>query len=451
MMETPASSAFPATVIVPLKDQRPGWLAHSLTSALEQTVAGEIIVVHATQTPASTREAMRAHDPEGSRLRLLPERRPGFAAALNTGIQAARAPRIGFLFSDDWLDRRTLEICLPLAADIVSTGQVIHFEADDGGEARPPVRQWVERRDYQDKPTLERRAGVLDHFLLLDRRAVIAAGGIDETVGATGPDDFDLIWTLLERGASVALVEEALYHYRDHGDPRLSTAGIATQEVALRRILAKHGVFGADAEESLRTHACWFGVRIADRLDAREGAKKDSSAPGEARRRGARRVAEGRTDEALECFRHAARGSVLAFRHVARLLSKGNDADRRAAGRTLARAVAMGNAWAARDLAFLIAAEEDTAGGAVWHAITAVLDDEEARILSRTALDALSPEVISGAARRLWPGDIEESGWASSEGAVDTGALLGLARRLLWRRDRAALQALSVPSLTITP
>ena len=66
-------------------------------------------------------------------------------------------------------------------------------------------------------------------------------GGVDATIGQTGPDDYDLLWTLLEYGASVSIVEESLYCYRDHAQAwRLSLKPAGEQTENLKKILSKH-------------------------------------------------------------------------------------------------------------------------------------------------------------------------------------------------------------------
>jgi hypothetical protein len=85
-------------------------------------------------------------------------------------------------------------------------------------------------------------------------------GGLDESIGKyPGIDDFDLIWTLLERNARVSLVSEGLYHYRDHDGERLTLRDPATAIANLRKILVKHGIADEQAVDILKRHARWCG------------------------------------------------------------------------------------------------------------------------------------------------------------------------------------------------
>lgn len=112
-------------------------------------------------------------------------------------------------------------------------------------------------------PTLEAKADYLSHFFLLRRARVLAVGGADETLGdPAGIDDYDLIWVLLEHGASVAIVERFLYRRRDHAGERLTTRPPAEIRATLGRILDKHGITGAEHERLLARKARWFGQPV---------------------------------------------------------------------------------------------------------------------------------------------------------------------------------------------
>ena len=84
-----------------------------------------------------------------------------------------------------------------------------------------------------------------------------AVGGLDETIGdSPGVDDFDLLWCMLDRGASLlAIVEERLYNYRDHDGERLTTRKKDEMVATFTRILEKHGIaepeLGDDATRAL--------------------------------------------------------------------------------------------------------------------------------------------------------------------------------------------------------
>ena len=251
-------SAPEATVLIPVLRQEDAWLEQAIRSALDQTAPCDVLVVVHPPTPPGNLAVVRRLQ-EAAPDRLVVHRAPtGFAIALNTGFRLARTPRIGLLLSDDWLDPRAVEACLAVPADIVSTGQVRW--AADGRTELPALRRAVLRRKFDALPTLEAKARYLTHFFLFRREKLLEVGGADETLGDTpGIDDYDLIWVLLERGASVGIVEEFLYHYRDHDGERLTLRPRAEMLVTAARILDKHGLSGEERERILALRARWFG------------------------------------------------------------------------------------------------------------------------------------------------------------------------------------------------
>ncbi|MBX3024437.1 glycosyltransferase [bacterium] len=250
-----------ASIVVPLLRQDDAWLAQALDSALRQTVPAEVVVVTAPTTPASNRAVLDAFAREHPHLVVRQQRRAGFPAAINDGIGTARAPRIGLLLSDDWLEPTAVEETLRIDADIVSAG--ISTRAADGVTRLDRPGDVVTMDGFLARPTLERRAAYLQHFFLFSRASLVAVGGLDETLGdAPGIDDYDLVWTLLERGATVGIVGRSLYNYRDHERERLTLRDPAQQVRTLERILDKHGVGGDERQELIARHARWFGRPI---------------------------------------------------------------------------------------------------------------------------------------------------------------------------------------------
>lgn len=247
------------TIVVPLLRQRERWLAQAVRSALGQTVSCEVIVVISSLTPVSNLEVLHASARDcPDRLVITREARRGFPAAINTGIARATGRRVGLLLSDDWLEPTAVEECARLDADIVSSGHT-NFAAD-GTTLLSHLSRTPLPRVYETLPNLEAKATYLTHFLLLDKSAVLAAGGLDESLGdAPGIDDYDLIWTLLERGASVALTGCPLYNYRVHDGERLTLRDREEQLRVLGRILDKHRLTGEDRERTIHQHGRWLG------------------------------------------------------------------------------------------------------------------------------------------------------------------------------------------------
>jgi GT2 family glycosyltransferase len=267
-------SEFPATIVIPLLDQVDDWLEQCLRSALDQTVRCEVIVVSSPKTRRSNLDLLAALRSDFRNLRMLPRHVLGFPGALNAAFDTASAERIGLLLSDDWLDLRALELCLRQDADIVSSGNRV-FDADGRtmfAELGHPLRM----RDFLQCRTLERKARYLQHFFLFRKSKLQEIGGADESLGDfPGIDDFDMIWTLLEHGATVALTEQQLYNYRDHDGERLSLRPSEQATAVLEKILDKHRVLEPERTQVLREHSEWYGRRLRQVVDERVRNRND--------------------------------------------------------------------------------------------------------------------------------------------------------------------------------
>jgi len=259
-VQEPLAVTLRASIVIPLLREPLEWLEHCVRSALAQSPASEVLVVVSPRTPPELVVALRRWSVEAPALAVLVEEGTGFAAALNTGIRASRTSRVGFLLADDWLEHRAVECCLAHDADIVSSG--LRVWSDDGCREFTSLQRCPTQATYENLSSIERKAGYLEHFFLFRREALMAVGGVDETIGSTGADDFDLIWTMLERGATVAVIPDLLYNYRDHHGERLTLRPAAVQRRDLARILDKHGVRGAARERMLREHEVWFGAPV---------------------------------------------------------------------------------------------------------------------------------------------------------------------------------------------
>jgi len=260
MIEAERSDGRPddVTIIVPLLHQNDRWLRRALRSAVNQTQLVDVLVVTSPRTPSSNRATLDCVAREASNLRVMDRKRPGFPAGLNEAIEASKGDRIGLLLTDDWLAPSAVAKCAAFDQDIVCTQKMTW--AEDG--LTPVERPWkfLKNSTYERLPTLERKASYLGHFFLFQKRMIEKIGGLDETLGDTpGIDDFDMIWTLLEQGATARIVEEKLYNYRDHSGARLTLRPREEMIATMKRIIRKHGIVGAEAEEVLARHARSFG------------------------------------------------------------------------------------------------------------------------------------------------------------------------------------------------
>lgn len=251
-----------ATIVIPLLRQRDEWLRRAVSSALAQTDGVEIIVVISPLTPASNLKVLEEAADAGAasastRLVVTPRTGTGFPNAINTGIQRATTDRVGLLLSDDWLDPEAVSESRAVDADIVGTGAT-RFTAHES--ELPHLRRPLNLEAFAACPTLEAKASYLTHFLLFRKAKLEEIGGLDETLGdAPGIDDYELLWTLLERGATVGVTARPLYRCRIHGGERLTMRDREEQLKTLERIFDKHDFHGELRALRLRDHARWFG------------------------------------------------------------------------------------------------------------------------------------------------------------------------------------------------
>lgn len=261
--------SYPASVVIPLLRQNDRWLEQAIRSALGQTTRCEVLVVPSPHTPTANLaivEELRRGAPD--RLIVSPPM-GGFPCAVNTGVRLARAERVGLLLSDDWLEPTAVEECLKIEADVVSTG--LRSVASDGSDL-PHLGRPLDLDCFLGLATPERRAAYLTHFLLFSRPTVDSVGGLDETLGdAPGIDDYDLIWVLLEHGATVGITPCPLYNYRVHGGDRLTLRNPEEQARTLSRILDKHGVEGPEKARLIEKQGVWLG-RSEDSVHAERAA-----------------------------------------------------------------------------------------------------------------------------------------------------------------------------------
>jgi glycosyltransferase involved in cell wall biosynthesis len=252
---------FPASIVIPLLDQVDEWLEQCVRSALRQTMRCEVLVVLSPKTRTSNLRLLDHLKLEFDNLRILPRDIMGFPGALNAGFKAASASRIGLLLSDDWLEERAIEAALQFDTDIVSSGNRVWDAA--GRTILAEVSSAPRMAEFLRRGTMERKARYLQHFFLFRKTKLMEIGGADESLGDfPGIDDFDMIWVLLERGATVAIVEEQLYNYRDHDGQRLSLKPPQEATAVLERILDKHGVIDPERAIVIEEHSRWYGRRL---------------------------------------------------------------------------------------------------------------------------------------------------------------------------------------------
>jgi glycosyltransferase involved in cell wall biosynthesis len=249
-----------ASVIIPLLRQVDAWLEQCVSSALQQCVPTEVVVVRSEMTPPSNLKILARLQNQHKNLQIISERRArSFPNAINTGFESARTDRVGLLLSDDWLDRKAVAACMEKSADIVSTGNCVYLPDGRVNKAASRVPSMARFRRLR---TLEEQASYLQHFFLFRRETALRVR-LDESIGNyPGIDDYDFIWTLLEHSASVEIVPMQLYHYRDHDGERLTLVNRDLALNNLTKILHKHKIKESEMPSIIDCHVAWFGKPI---------------------------------------------------------------------------------------------------------------------------------------------------------------------------------------------
>jgi GT2 family glycosyltransferase len=207
------------SVLLPVRNGLP-WLLEALNSLANQTLDAFEIVVLEDGSTDGTDEFLRTWPDD--RLRIIPTGGVGVAAALNIGLEAARAPLIARQDADDvsapdrldaqveFLTRRAeVGVLGTLASYIDATGGVV-----DNAWVRTIRAQQDTAASPQQIAELMPLTCCITHGSVMARTALLRqAGGYRQTTAPA--EDYDLWLRLLPR-ARFAKIAQRLYSYRVH-------------------------------------------------------------------------------------------------------------------------------------------------------------------------------------------------------------------------------------------
>ncbi len=217
-----SSSTAIVSVLLPVRDAEET-LPVALRSCLRQREERiEVVVVDDGSRDASAALAAEAAAGD-ARVRLLRRPASGLVAALNTGLDACRAPFVARLDADDWMHRdRVAAQLAALAADrsLAAVGAHVRlFPRAKLTEGRRAYECWLNGIDSPERveadafvecpvahPTLLVRREILSHFRFRD---------------CGWPEDYDLVLRLLAASHRIGVVPRRLLGWRD-GQGRLS-------------------------------------------------------------------------------------------------------------------------------------------------------------------------------------------------------------------------------------
>ena len=234
----------PLSVLLPVRDAGL-YLAPALASLWRQTIRDfEVIAVDDGSTDGSGERLERAAALE-PRLRVIHTARAGLPAALNTGLQHARAPVVARHDADDLSHRDRFARQLDhLTAHPRTAAVGCRLRLFPTADVTDGMRRWARWHNSLLTHEAMAREALIDsplaHGTAMIRGTWLARVGGWRDLG--WPEDLDLWLRMLARGARLGKCEATLYAWRQHPasatrrDPRYAPARFADLRLdALRR------------------------------------------------------------------------------------------------------------------------------------------------------------------------------------------------------------------------
>jgi glycosyltransferase involved in cell wall biosynthesis len=283
---------------MPCRNAHVAFLEEALASVFAQTSgAWHLLVIDDGSDSPDTLEALGAlAGRRDGRVRVVGSRSARITGALNTGMREARTPFVCTLHCDDLLDERAIEtlsaaISRRPAVDYFHTSRLFIDEAGRPLGSVYPARESFELRDFE-------HTALVKALHCWRVAAALAIGGMDESLGPHGGDDYDFPWRMAEAGCVFEAIPECLYYIRDHREHyRLTThVPLDVQVTELSRILRKHGVSEERIAEEIARRTNGYlrqalfesdddrHLKERDGFDARRGWRLDLRRPGEGAR-----------------------------------------------------------------------------------------------------------------------------------------------------------------------
>ena len=234
---TRATEGLTLSIVVPVYNTRPDWLAECLESVLGQWCGNwELICVDDASTNPETRRVLEDFSRRDPRVTVLvnAENR-GIARSTNAGIAAAKGTHVAFLDHDDALEPDAVFQLLHAArsgAELVYCDEILTGE-NISQVMTPQIRPAYSWDCYLSHPYFV-------HMVCVEIGTARAVGGWDETMRISG--DVDFVLRVSERATKVAHVPAILYRWRTHGESaghQLKDRVVEATTGALNRHLAR--------------------------------------------------------------------------------------------------------------------------------------------------------------------------------------------------------------------
>lgn len=262
------------TVLMPCRFASVIFLGRALDSILSQTSQRwNLLVIYDGIAPEIRSILEDLASRNDKKVSVIPNEGRYISGALNTGMKHARTPYVSALHCDDLLDPKAVEV---LSHNIAKYPAVDFFYSSRMAidEQDRPISGVMKAVDF----TLAdfKKKCVVKHLHCWKVSAARQIGGVDETLGPHGADDYDFPWCMAEAGFLFKTISECLYYYRDHREYyRLTThVPLDTQLTELRKILKKHRIPEYEIEKELRERSSGY-LRQALFLNHEDRKKKE--------------------------------------------------------------------------------------------------------------------------------------------------------------------------------
>jgi len=230
------------------------YIGQAIESVLNQTTDNWRLVVIIDN--GGTNDLLEIFDQIGqswdTRISAIENHTETLTGALNKGMHYATTPFVCILHSDDLLDKTAIKT---LDKYIKENPDIDFFHSsriciDDNGGHLSSVYKAKKHFELPDFKTW----GPVKHLLCWRVKSALSIGGMDESLGPHGADDYDFPWCMKEAGFQFKAILECLYYYRDHrSEVRLTThVPLNVQINELRKIWKKHGMSETEIKEQIQ-------------------------------------------------------------------------------------------------------------------------------------------------------------------------------------------------------
>jgi glycosyltransferase involved in cell wall biosynthesis len=206
------------SVVMPIYNGA-AFLAESIETVLAQTMPDFELVLVDDGSTDETAEIIRRYAARDARIIPIAKANSGIAETLNRGMEAARAPWIARLDSDDLMLPARLERQLAFVAanpDLVAAGsyyEIIDPAGRSHGDRLPLPRT---REELAGFLAAREPLSFLHPSMIFRRDTALALGGYDRQTEPA--EDVNLFARMLATGAPILIQPEVLLRYRVHPD-----------------------------------------------------------------------------------------------------------------------------------------------------------------------------------------------------------------------------------------